>query len=141
MVFETDDIDVESIIKNLNSYDKKSSFYLGVLTRYLVSIQYARSNSSSFEKKLWDFSLDEKRIKQLYSKVISKLRQYNVACSNLEAIISFNLSNSDGNWKLNKEETSYYFVLGYTLAKIFKEKSDEDKEKSNEETQTGEREQ
>ena len=132
MVFDTGDIDVENIINNLNSDDKKASFYLGILTRYLVSVQYARSNSSSFEKKLWDFSLDERRIRELYPKVISKLRQYNVAYSDLETVISFNMSNSENNWKLNKDETSYYFVLGYTLAKIFKEKSDEDKEKIDE---------
>lgn len=130
MAFETEELDVESVVNTLDTFDKKSSFYLGILTRYLVSIQYARSKSSSFEKKLWDFSLDEKRIKQLYPKVISKLRQYNVAYSDLESIVSYNLSNSDSNWKLNKDETSYYFVLGYTFANIFKERSDEEKEKS-----------
>lgn len=141
VVFDTDDIDVESVVNSLDSYDKKSSFYLGILTRYLVSVQYARSNSVSFKRKLWDFSLNEKRIKTLYKDVIAKLNQYGVTYSDLEAIISYNLSNSDGNWKLNKDETSYYFVLGYTLAKIFKEKSDEDKEKPNVETQNEEVEQ
>ena len=56
--------------------------------------------------------------------VINKLREYNVAYLELEENISKNLINSEGNWKLNRDETSYFFVLGFTIP-YFKKNNNE----------------
>ena len=84
--------------------------------------------SSPFVNKLWGLSLDQKKIKKLYPMVLNKLREYDKAVPDLEENISLNLLNSEKNWKLTRDETSYYFVLGYTLSfNITKdEENDED---------------
>lgn len=100
----------------LNTSDKKASFLLGVLTRNLINKQYNELNSSPFYNKLWGLSLNQKRIKKLYPMVVNKLREYDVYYYNdLEEEISNNLLNSENNWKLNGDETSYFFVLGFTM--------------------------
>lgn len=108
----------------LNSPDKKASFLLGVLTKRLLNIQYKELGSNPFYNKLWGLSLDQKKIKKLYPMVINKLREYNVAYLELEENISKNLINSEGNWKLNRDETSYFFVLGFTIP-YFKKNNNE----------------
>ena len=108
----------------LNSPDKKASFLLGVLTKKLLNIQFNELGSNPFYNKLWGLSLDQKKIKKLYPMVINKLREYNVAYLELEENISKNLINSEGNWKLNRDETSYFFVLGFTMP-YFKKNNNE----------------
>lgn len=100
----------------LDGYDKKACFLLGALTRRLTYKQYKSLNSSPFEKKLYGLSLDEKKIKKLYPMVINKLREYNSVYITLEENIAFNLLNAEDNWELTRDETSYYFSLGYTLS-------------------------
>ena len=117
----SDEFSLESL---LNSPDKKASFLLGVLTKRLLNIQYKELGSNPFYNKLWGLSLDQKKIKKLYPMVINKLREYNVAYLELEENISKNLINSEGNWKLNRDETSYFFVLGFTIP-YFKKNNNE----------------
>lgn len=100
----------------LDSPDKKASFLLGALTRRVTYIQYKELGSTPFINKLWGLSLDQKKIKKLYPMVLNKLREYDKAYLELEENISLNLLNSEKNWKLSRDETSYYFVLGYTLS-------------------------
>lgn len=102
----------------LNMPDKKASFLLGVLTRKLLNIQYRELGSTPFYNKLWGLSLDKKKIIKLYPMVINKLREYNSAYVDLEKEISENLNQATDNWKLNRDETSYYFVLGFTQPNI-----------------------
>lgn len=48
--------------------------------------------------------------------VINKLQEYNAGyMMDLEKEISKNLVESEKDWNLNRDETSYYFVLGFTL--------------------------
>lgn len=115
----------------LNSPDKKASFLLGVLTKRLLNIQYKELGSNPFYNKLWGLSLDQKKIKKLYPMVINKLREYNVAYLELEENISKNLINSEGNWELNRDETSYFFVLGFTMP-YFKKNNNEKEDDLNE---------
>ena len=105
-----------SIDLMLNSPSKKATFLLGVLTRKLMNIQYRELGSTPFYNKLWGLSLDEKKIQKLYPMVIDKLYQYDANYySKLEKEITKNLAEANDNWNLNRDETSYYFVLGFTL--------------------------
>lgn len=100
----------------LNSSSKKATFLLGVLTRKLMNIQYNELKSTPFYNNLWGLSLDQKKIKKLYPRVINKLREYGAGyMKDLEEEISINLVKSETEWNLNRDETSYYFVLGFTL--------------------------
>jgi CRISPR-associated protein Csh1 len=62
--------------------------------------------------------------------LINKLREYKKAYVDLEEQISINFLESSKNWNLSRDETSFYFVLGFTLGKIFQlnknEKGDKD---------------
>ena len=65
----------------------------------------------------------------LYPMVVNKLREYDSAFPKIEENISFNLLNAENNWKLTRDETSYYFTLGYTLSyAIDDNKTDENDE-------------
>ena len=112
MDLTSDEFDIDSI---LNSPDKKASFLLGVLTKRLLNTQYRELKSSPFYNKLWGLSLDQKKVKKLYPMVINKLREYDKAYKELEEELSINLMNSNDNWNLTRDETSYFFVLGFTL--------------------------
>lgn len=74
----------------LNSSSKKATFLLGVLTRKLMNIQYVELTSTPFYNNLWGLSLDQKKIKKLYPRVINKLREYGGYMKDLEEEISIN---------------------------------------------------
>jgi CRISPR-associated protein Csh1 len=106
----------------LNTPDKKAVFLLGDLTRKLTYKQYKELGASPFMNKLWGLSLDKNKIIKLYPMVFNKLREYGTAYPNLEENISTNLLYAENNWKLTRDEISYYFVLGYTLAYAINDK-------------------
>lgn len=112
----------------LNSPSKKATFLLGVLTKKLINQQYNKLDSTPFYNKLWGLSLDQKKIKKLYPILINKLQEYDIYkyYSNIAEEISKNLVLSENNWKLSADETSYYFVLGYTMYKLIKNEKDGD---------------
>ena len=111
----------------LDSPSKKATFLLGVLTRKLMNIQYKELGSTPFYNKLWGLSLDQKKIHKLYPMVVNKLQEYNAGyMRGLEEEISRNLIKSENDWKLNRDETSYYFVLGFTLPNFDKIEEKED---------------
>ena len=110
----------------LDAPSKKATFLLGVLTKKLMNIQYKELGSTPFYNKLWGLSLDQKKIHKLYPMVINKLQEYNAGyMKNLEEEISKNLAKSENDWKLNRDETSYYFVLGFTLPNFNKKEEKE----------------
>ncbi len=111
----------------LDTPSKKATFLLGVLTRKLMNIQYKELGSTPFYNKLWGLSLDQKKIHKLYPMVINKLQEYGAGyMRDLENEISKNLAMSERNWGLNRDETSYYFVLGFTLHNTDKKEKCED---------------
>jgi len=125
---------MKEYLEELNNPAKKASFLLGVLTRKLITIQLIELNSTPFTNKLWGLSLDEKKIKKLYPMVLNKLNEYKIAhyYLDLSEDISLNLLETDKNWNLSRDETSFYFVLGYTLNKLYqKPKNDENSKKEN----------
>jgi len=110
----------------INTPDKKAAFLMGIITKKLTAIQYKSLGATPFMSKLWGLSLDQKKIQKLYPMIINKLREYKAAYPDLEELISINLLKSNENWNLSGDETSFYFVLGYTLKGIFKSKKDGD---------------
>ena len=124
MVSENEEFSIDLI---LDSPSKRATFLLGVLTRRLMNIQYKELGSTPFYTKLWGLSLDQKKIHKLYPMVINKLQEYDAGyMRDLEEEISKNLAKSENNWKLNRDETSYYFVLGFTLPNFDKNEDKED---------------
>lgn len=127
-----ENIDEKGILDILNDFDKKACFLLGVLTRKLTGIQYSKLGSTPFINKLWGLNIDKNKIKQTYTMVVSKLTEYESLnfYKEIEKEITLNLIEADSNWNLNKDEISYYFVLGYTVGKEFdlknKDESDVD---------------
>ena len=108
----------------IDTPDKKASFLMGLLTKKLTAIQYNALSATPFMTKLWGLSLDQKKIQKLYPMLINKLREYKAAYPDLEELTSMNLLKSNKNWKLSGDETSFYFVLGFTLNGIFKSKKE-----------------
>lgn len=104
----------------IDTPDKKASFLMGILTKKLTSIQYRALGSTPFTTKLWGLSLDQKKLQKLYPMIINKLREYKRAYVDLEENISLNLLESSQKWNLSRDETSFYFTLGFTMSGIFK---------------------
>lgn len=121
---EFDEFSVDLI---LDSPDKKATFLLGALTRKLMNIQYKELGSTPFYNKLWGLSLDQKKIHKLYPMVINKLQEYGAGYfRDIEEEISINLAKAENDWKLNRDNTSYFFVLGFTLPNFDKDKKEDD---------------
>ena len=92
-----------------------------------MNIQFRELSSTPFYNSLWGLSLDQKKIRKLYPRVINKLREYDAGyMKEIEEEISINLVKSENNWNLNRDETSYYFVLGFTLYNFDKIEKKED---------------
>lgn len=122
--------EMENFFKNyINAFDtpvKKATFLAGVLTRFLLDVQYANRQSSPFRSKLYGLKLDEQRVKKLFPEIIEKLREYRIAYPWLEGLVSKYLVETEENgWNLSKDGISYYFTLGINLGGIFKEKGGE----------------
>jgi CRISPR-associated protein Csh1 len=104
----------------IDTPEKKAAFLMGVITKKLTAIQYRSLGSTPFMTKLWGLTLDQKKIQKLYPMIINKLREYKAAYPDLEELISINLLKSNNIWKISGDETSFYFVLGFTLNGLFK---------------------
>jgi len=115
---------------------KKAAFSVGMLVDYLLWVQRDERGIKDFGKEpfwsnLYGLVLDEKKIKGLFPKAISKLRQYGKGKPTLEAVVSKYLAEAEQNWDISNDEASYYFALGMTLGRLFskdKEKEEEKKE-------------
>jgi len=106
-----------------NNPSSKVSFLMGVLAQFLLNIQYQERNATPFRNKLKGLKLDEFSIKKLFPEIQNKLEEYNKNYyRQLEEIISSYFLNSGDNWKLTKDEISFYFVLGMNLSNNFKTK-------------------
>lgn len=105
--------------------DKKAVFLEGVLAKFLSDVQYASRGSTPFRAKLHGLKLDEIKIKKMLPEIVEKLREYERGYYWLEELVSKYLIEADNSgWSLSKDEISYYFALGFTLGRIFKEKED-----------------
>lgn len=104
---------------------KKAVFLEGVLTQFLLNIQYQERGATPFRVKLKGLNLDEKQIKKLMPEIQNKLEEYGKNYyRTLESIISKHFVSAGNDWKLSNDETSFYFVLGMNLSYIFKTKKE-----------------
>ena len=105
---------------------KKAIFLEGVLTQYLLNIQYQERKATPFRIKLKGLKLDEKQIRKLLPEIQNKLEEYGKNYyRDLESIISNYFISSGNDWNVSNDEISFYFVLGMNLSYLFK------KEKNN----------
>lgn len=108
-----------------NTPDKKAAFLEGVLVKFLLTVQFAREETTPFRSRLYGLKLDKNRIRKLLPEIIGKLREYKVGYSWLEELTSkYLLEAENTGWKLSKDEISYYFALGLNLGGIFREKKE-----------------
>jgi len=104
---------------------KKVVFLEGVLTQFLLNIQYQERGATPFRVKLKGLNLDENQIKKLLPEIQNKLEEYGKNYYRiLESIISKHFVSAGDDWKLSNDETSFYFVLGMNLYYIFKTKKE-----------------
>ncbi|CAD7774226.1 CRISPR-associated protein (cas_TM1802) [Candidatus Methanoperedenaceae archaeon GB50] len=103
---------------------KKAIFLEGVLTQFLLNIQYQERNATPFRVKLKGLKLDEKQVKKLLPEIQNKLEEYGKNYyRNLESIISKYLVSAGNGWNMSNDEISYYFVLGMNLSYLFKKEN------------------
>lgn len=104
-----------------NSNVKKAVFLEGVLSQYLLNIQYQERKATPFRIKLKGLKLDEKQIKKLLPEIQNKLEEYRKNYyRDLESIISNYFVLSGNDWNISNDEISFCFVLGMNLSYLFK---------------------
>jgi len=137
-VEETEGEDLESKVKQFfeeygfHNPAKRAAFSVGMLVDYLLWVQRSERGSGYGEEPFWSnlygLVLDEKKIKGLFPKALSKLRQYRKGHSALETVVSKYLAEAEQDWNISNDETSYYFALGMTLRRLFSKNKEEKKE-------------
>lgn len=144
-IFKENDLDIEDKIVYLfnqfppffNRPAKKAVFLEGALTQLLLDVQRIERNikigqSSPFWTKLQDLKLDKKIVTSLLPEIQNKFEEYNKNYyRELESIISRYMIMAGEDWKMSKDEISFYFVIGMNLKSMFKSKKKE-KEMNNE---------
>jgi len=116
-----------------NSNDKKAVFLEGVLTQYLLNIQYQERNATPFRVKLKGLKLNEKQIKKIFPEIQNKLEEYGKNYyTELESLISGYFVSTGNDWKLTNYEINFYFVLGMNLSYLFKKEENKKEEDKNE---------
>ncbi len=109
-----------------NKDSKKAIFLEGVLTQYLLNIQYNDRKATPFRVKLQGLKLDEKHIKKLLPEIQNKLEEYGKNYyKDLEFLIGKYMVQSGEGWKMSNDEISFYFVLGMNLSNLFKSTTEE----------------
>ncbi len=104
-------------------------FLLGVLTRFLLKIQYNERNSTPFRSQLKGLKMNNRDFVGLLPKAIDKLEQYKANYyGHLEQLISkFLISAGNHNtWAIPIDELNYIFVLGMNLSEHFQIKKQTD---------------
>jgi len=110
----------------LDSDIKVGIFSVGVLVRFLYSIQSQSLNTSNppFENKLKGYKLNPEILMKVYTEALDKIQKYqknNYVYTDLREIINSNfiLKTHELN-KMSNNELSFYFVAGLEMGKQFK---------------------
>jgi len=110
---------------------KRAVFLTGVLAEKLLNIQYNERGSKPFYSRLNGLKLDKSLVKRIFTEAINKLNEYDKNYyKELEYLIGMYMLGEEAEKNISNDEISFYFVLGMTLAKHFKEEkiSEEDGE-------------
>ncbi|RXA20110.1 TIGR02556 family CRISPR-associated protein [Methanosarcina sp. MSH10X1] len=104
-----------------NTDAKRAIFLEGILTQYLLNVQWHNRNNTPFRAKLRGLNLDERYVKRLLPEIQNKLEEYNANYyKDLESLIAKYMVQSGTNWKMPNDEISFYFVLGMNLSNYLK---------------------
>lgn len=106
----------------------RSIFLIGVLAQFVLNIQSRERGATPFRSKFKGLKMDGRDMVALVPEIIEKLEQYKANYYiPLEKLISkYLLSAGDfRRWNLPVDEMNYIFVLGMSLSKYFKIKSEE----------------
>jgi CRISPR-associated protein Csh1 len=103
-----------------NTSAKRAIFLEGVLCQKLLKIQYHERKATPFRVKLQGLKLDQRKVQALLPEIQNKLEEYQSNYyRDLEQLIAAYMVQSGDEWRLSKDEISYYFVLGMNLADQF----------------------
>jgi CRISPR-associated protein Csh1 len=131
----TDEI-FEQYADFFDSDAKKAIFLEGALAQLLLDVQYVERKATPFRTKLHGLNLDQRSVAALLPKIQNKLEEYGKNYyRDLEQLISQHMVQAGEEWKMSKDEISFYFTLGMNLAYLFK--ADKDEELPEEEKSTG----
>lgn len=101
---------------------KRAVFTVGVLAQLLLNIQYQERKATPFRTKLQGLRLDQRRVIALLPEIQNKLEEYKKNYyRDLQKFASEYLIQAGNNWKLSKDDVSFYFVLGMNLASYLKQ--------------------
>ncbi|HEC56528.1 MAG TPA: TIGR02556 family CRISPR-associated protein [Candidatus Syntrophoarchaeum butanivorans] len=104
-----------------NNNAKKAVFLEGVLTQFLLNIQYEEKGDTPFRTKLHGLKLNEKLVKRLLPEIQNKLEEYGKNYyKELESLIAQYFVLAGDEWDIGDDELSFYFVLGMDMSKLFK---------------------
>lgn len=110
----------------VNTPAKKAVFLTGVLTQYLLNIQWRDRSSKPFFKELKGLRLKEKDVKGLFPKIISKLEEYDKNYyAKVEQETAAQFAQAGDHWDLTIDEINFVFSLGMTLANRINKKEDD----------------
>lgn len=124
-----DFLENESYRETFSSDYKRAVFLTGVLADKLLNLQYEERKSKPFYSRLNGLKLDRNLVRRIYSEAINKLNEYDKNYyRELEYLIGMYILGEEAEKNISNDDISFYFVLGMTLAKHFKEekKSEED---------------
>ncbi len=106
---------------------KKAVFLEGALAQLLLDIQYVERKATPFRTKLHGLNLDRRSVTVLFPKIQNKLEEYGKNYyRDLEQLISQHMIQAGEEWRMSKDEISFYFALGMNLAYLFKADKDEE---------------
>jgi CRISPR-associated protein Csh1 len=122
----TDEI-FEQYADFFDSDAKKAVFLEGALAQLLLDIQYQERKATPFRTKLHGLNLDRRSVAALFPKIQNKLEEYGKNYyRGLEQLVSQHMVQAGEEWKMSKDEISFYFTLGMNLAYLFKAKKEEE---------------
>jgi CRISPR-associated protein Csh1 len=111
-----------------DSSAKQSVFMVGVLSQYLMNIQLYDKGSAPFRKRLNGLKLNKDIIQRIFTEAREKLEQYG---KNYYMELEQNIAElmvEGGMEKLSNDEISFFFTLGMSLNKKFKDINIKDQE-------------
>jgi len=97
----------------------KGIFMLGCLVKKLLKIQYANLKNTPFDKRLNNLIVDNKELQRIFRETKSKLTEYRISYSGLEAEIFNALADQNETAKLSRDRMSYIFTGGLVMEDEF----------------------
>ena len=112
----------DSFPEFFNRNSTRAAFIIGALTQLLLNIQYKERGATPFRTKLQGLRLDQRKVSALLPEIQNKFEEYSKNYyRELEKFASEYLIQAGNDWKLSKDEVSFYFVLGMNFASYLKQ--------------------